>query len=144
MSEHALGASLGQMHDGIWVPIVYASRTLSATEAAYSVYRKEVLACVWGCERFKDILSDHPFILRSDNEALTQVLKTEKKIGQFAQWKLRLSEFQFEIEHLWSSANLCADPLSGMFEISNDSKEQTLEKGGFKEKKIIRKHVMSC
>lgn len=135
-SEHALGASLGQMHNGVWAPIAYASRTLSATEAAYSVYRKEVLGAVWGCERFKHILADHPFILRSDNEALTQVLKTERKIGQFARWKLRLSEFQFEIEHVRSSANLCADALSRMFEISSDSKGQVLSAN--KESNVVK------
>lgn len=96
----AIGAALGQVQNGVWVPIAYASRTLGRTEIGYSIYRKEVLACVWGCERFKDILSDHRFFLRSDNEALTQVLKPERKLGLYARWNLRLSQFDFVIEHV--------------------------------------------
>lgn len=128
-SDLALGAALGQVQNGVWVPIACASRTLGRTEIGYSIYRKEALACVWGCERFKDILSDHPFILRSDNEALTQVLKPERKLGLYARWKLRLSQFDFVIERVRSSANLCADSLSQMFEPSNKTnfvlKEET-------------------
>lgn len=114
-SESALGAVLGQMVNDVWVPIAYASRTLNRTEASYSIYKKEALGCVWGCERFKDILSDHPFILRTDNEALSSVLKPSSKNSLFARWKLRLSQFDFKIEHVRSSQNLCADSLSRMF-----------------------------
>lgn len=128
-SDLALGAALGQVQNGVTVPISYASRTLGRTEIGNSIYRKEVLACVWGCERFKDILSDHPFTLRSDNEALTQVIKPERKFGLYARWKLRLSQFDFVMEHERSSANLCADSLSRMFEPSNETdfvlKEET-------------------
>lgn len=49
-----------------------------STEAAYSVYWKELLAWVWVCERFKDILADHSFILRSDSEALTINTSSQK------------------------------------------------------------------
>lgn len=116
-SENGLGASLGQLDsDGLWYPCAFASRTLTDAESGYSVFRKEVLACVWACERFQPILADQHFIIRTDNEAMSQVLNTDKKVGQFARWKLRLSQFDFEIQHVRATQNLCADALSRMFQ----------------------------
>lgn len=115
-SKVALGCALGQMHNGNWVPVAYASRTLNRTEVAYSIYKLEALACVWGCERFKDIIADHPFILRTDNQALATILKLGNKNSLFARWKLRLSQFDYTIEHVRGTQNLCADSLSRMFD----------------------------
>lgn len=114
-SQVALGCALGQMHNGSWVSIGYAGRTSNKTEAVYSIYKKEALACVWGCERFKDILADHPFVLRTDNQALATILKLGNKNSLFARWKLRLSQFDNTIEHVRGTQNLCADSLSCMF-----------------------------
>lgn len=100
------------MHNENWVPIGYAGRTLNKTEAAYSIYKKEALVCVWGCERFKDILADRPFVLRTDNQALATILKLGNKNSHTEWWKLRLSQFDYTIEHVRGTQDLCADFLS--------------------------------
>lgn len=114
-SQVALGCALGQTLNGNWVPIGYAGHTLNKTEAAYSIYKKETFAYVWGCERFNDILADHPFVLWTDNQALATILKLGNKNSLFARWKLRLSQLDYTIEHVRGKQNLCADFLSCLF-----------------------------
>lgn len=93
------------MHSENWVPIGYAGRTLNKTEAAYSIYKKEALVCVWGCERFKDILADRSFVLRTDNQALATILKSGNKNSHSEWWKLRLSQFDYTIENVRGTQN---------------------------------------
>lgn len=106
-SQVVLGCALGQMHNGNWVPIGYAGRTLNKTEVAYSIYKKEALACVLGCKRFKNILADHPFVLRTDNQALATILKLGNKSSLCAVEELRLLQFDYTIEHVRGTRNLC-------------------------------------
>lgn len=47
--------------------------------------KKKALVCVWGCERFKDILADRPFVLRTDNQALATILKLGNK-NSHSEW----------------------------------------------------------
>ena len=46
-SDMALGAILEQDFGNGLQPIAYASRKLNATEARYSVYKRELLGIVW-------------------------------------------------------------------------------------------------
>lgn len=121
-SEHNIACVLQQRVDGGLVPISYASRTLSGSEKGYNMFKKEFLACLWGCEKFKSILMDYPFILQTDCQAITYVLNSNKQVGQLARWRLRLSEFRFKVEHVRGKLNVVADCLSRMFE-ENDNVE---------------------
>lgn len=115
-SDFCVGAVLEQVVDGKPAPIAYASRTLTRSELGYSVFAKEFLAALFGCEKFKAIIQDHRFLLRSDCQAIFHVMKSDKQTGQMARWKLRLSTFNFDLEHCRATMNVCADSLSRMFE----------------------------
>ena len=51
-SSFAIGAVLSQKVGGVERAVAIASRALSDTERKYSVGEKEVLACLWACERW--------------------------------------------------------------------------------------------
>ena len=66
-SPVGLGAVLMQNQNGAWVPICYASRSLTECERRYSQTEKEALALVWAWERYHayiygmrfDLVTDH-------------------------------------------------------------------------------------
>lgn len=123
-SSIAIGCVLGQMQDGAFAPIAYASRTLSPLERKYSTYEKETLAALYGVEKFKYFLEHTKFILRTDCNALQFVLNHPKQLGRIGRWVLRLSAFQFTTEHVKGVDNKVADCLSRMFE---DSPPEVIE-----------------
>ena len=43
-----------QMDREVWLPVAYASRSLTDTEQRYAQLEKEALALTWACERFSD------------------------------------------------------------------------------------------
>lgn len=141
-SENAIGAALGQMRDGVWLPVAFASRTLSNTEAGYSVFRKEFLACLWACEKFRDILADTRFILRTDCQAVVHVLNSAKRTGQMARWKLRLSEFSYDLEHCRATQNILADTLSRLFD--QKESENKIEEIKTSDVTLILKEFPEC
>jgi len=122
-SEFSLGCVLQQKVDGKMVPLSYASRTLTSNEKAYNMFKKEFLACLYGCEKFKPIVGDSFFILQTDCQAVEYVMKSRKEVGQLARWRLRLSEFNYKIQHIRGKLNYVADCLSRMFHEENKEGE---------------------
>lgn len=56
-SSFGLEGVLLQRHEGNeWLPVAYASRSMSATQQRYAKIEKEGLATTWACERFSDYL----------------------------------------------------------------------------------------
>ena len=51
-SKAGLGAVLLQLHRDDWHPVAYASRAMSKSERNYSQIEKEMLAVVYGSDRF--------------------------------------------------------------------------------------------
>ncbi|CAB3998030.1 Hypothetical predicted protein [Paramuricea clavata] len=56
-------------------PIAYASRTLSETEAKYAQIEKEMLAIVYGVEKFNDYTFGRKVTVYSDHKPLESILK---------------------------------------------------------------------
>lgn len=126
-SEKSIGAVLEQKYLGKSVPVAYASRTLTGSELQYGVYRKEFLAAIFACERFRPILLDRKFTLRTDCQAIAYVMNSDKETGQMARWKLRLSTFNCDVVHARASENVVGDALSRMFEGTDESDKPKAE-----------------
>ena len=73
-----LGAVFSQKQDSSrYHPIAYASRGLKGGESKYHSSKLEFLALKWAVtNQFREYLQYQPFLIRTDNNPLTYVMKT--------------------------------------------------------------------
>ncbi len=70
-SLNALGAALVQDNK----VIAYAAKSLTGAETRYANNERELLACVFGAERFHTYLYGAPFTIESDHQSLEMITK---------------------------------------------------------------------
>ncbi|XP_055383292.1 uncharacterized protein LOC129613316 [Condylostylus longicornis] len=107
-SNFAIGAVLSQ--DGH--PICFASRTLNEHETRYSAIERELLAIVWATKYFRPYLYGTKFIIRTDHQPLAWLHSLKEPNSKLQRWKIRLNEYEFDIEYLRGKENRVADFLS--------------------------------
>nr|AAM11674.1 pol protein [Drosophila melanogaster] len=107
-SNVALGAVLSQ--DGH--PISYISRTLNEHEVNYSAIEKELLAIVWATKTFRHYLLGRHCEIASDHQPLCWLHKLKEPNSKLTRWKIRLSEYDFDIKYIKGKENHVADALS--------------------------------
>ena len=112
-SDYQLGVALFQhLPDGTRQTLGYWSRTLQAAEKNYSTPEKECLAVVWACGVLRPYLQGAQFVVNTDQSSLRWLLTTTEGTGRLMRWRLRLSEFDFEVKYKKGSSNSVADCLS--------------------------------
>ena len=110
-SMKGLGAAIIQ-EDGV---IAYASRALSTTEQKYAQIEKEMLAVVFGCERFHKLLYGRQnFTIESDHKPLESILKKpiHKAPLRIQRMMLKLQPYEFTLIHRVGKEMGLADCLS--------------------------------
>ena len=117
-SSYGLGAVLVQQNPRNRkerVIVECCNRLLSKTECRYSQIEKEALSVVWACERLNIYLDStpEPFKIITDNRAVELIYRNplSKPPIRIQRWALRLSPFNYTIEHKSGKEN-CADYLS--------------------------------
>ncbi|GJR10478.1 reverse transcriptase domain-containing protein [Tanacetum coccineum] len=73
-SDFAIGVVLGKRHEKHFRPIHYASKTMSEAESHYTTTEKEMLAVVYGFEKFQSYLILNKSIVYTDHSALKYLL----------------------------------------------------------------------
>jgi len=111
-STGGLGAGLSQVQEGIDRPISFASRQLNKAEHSYSASELETLAVVWATKYFMYYLYGKKFIVRAEHAALKFLCNFADNNNRLMRWSLRLSEFDFEIEHVPGTKIKHVDALS--------------------------------
>lgn len=107
-SNFAIGAVLSQDNH----PICYASRTLNEHECNYSTIEKELLAIVWAVKYFRPYLYGRKFMIKTDHKPLQWLHNLKEPNAKLQRWKIKLEEFNFDIEYLNGRENKVADALS--------------------------------
>lgn len=107
-SNYALGAVLSQNNR----PICFGSRTLNEHEINYSTIEKELLAIVWATKYFRPYLFGRKFIIETDHKPLTWLFSIKEPNSKLVRWRLKLSEFDYEIKYKKGTKNSNADALS--------------------------------
>ena len=124
-SQKGLGAALVQ--DG--QPIAFASKSLSEVEQRYANIERELLAVVFGCERFHTYLFGRPFVVESDHKPLEMIHL--KNLGaappRLQRMLMRLQNYDLNIEYKPGKEMLLADGLSRLPPAENSHIELDLQ-----------------
>ena len=112
-STVGLGAVLMQWHEGILRVIAYASRSLNKAERNYGATHLELLAVVFGVEKFEPYIAGNQYFkIVSDCSAIGPLLRTKNPVGRLSRWIMRLTPFNFEVVHKKGCDNVIPDYLS--------------------------------
>ena len=126
-STVGLGAVLSQVQEGIERPISFANRQLNKAERAYSASELETLAVLWATKYFRCYLYGKKFLVKTDHAALKFLWNFAENRIRLMCWSLRLSEFDFEIEHVPGSKIKHTDALSRNVGLVEDSQLMSKE-----------------
>ena len=72
-SKSGIGAVLLQKVDNDWLPITYASRSMTAAERNYAQIEKEMLGVVYGCEQFHQYVYGLKLEAETDHKPLIAI-----------------------------------------------------------------------
>ncbi|XP_076390250.1 uncharacterized protein LOC143264943 [Megachile rotundata] len=108
-----VGAVLLQKHvDGKWHPVSYYSRKTTPEEARYHSYELKALAIVSALEKFRVYLIGIRFTIKTDCNSLKLLADKRDLNPRIGRWFIRLSEYNYNIEHHSADHNRVADALS--------------------------------
>ena len=109
-SDKGLGAALLQKGQ----PIAYASRALTQCELGYVPIKKEMLAVVYGMERFHHYTYGRKVIVRSDHKPLESITKKplHKAPKRLQRMLLRLQSYDITLKYQKGTQMHLADTLS--------------------------------
>ena len=109
-SQSALGAALIQ-GDKI---VAYASKSLTETEGRYANIEREMLACVFGAERFHTYIFGQHFQIQSDHKPLETITKKPltSAPARLQRMLLRLQRYDYEMVYRPGKEMVLADSLS--------------------------------
>ena len=111
-SNYAIGCVLSQGPVGKDLPIAYASRTLNKAEQNYSTTEKELCAIIWGVKQYRPYLLGQEFNIITDHRALTWLFNVKDPGSRLTRWRLKLEEYQYQIQYKPGCNNTNADALS--------------------------------
>jgi hypothetical protein len=117
-STHGIGAVLSQTvtdaSTGADVerPIAYVSRSLKPAETRYAATHLEMLAVMYGINKFRHYVGGSKFLLQTDHRALEGIMKSKDLQGRMARWVTTLQEYDFQLQYRKGTANGNADALS--------------------------------
>ena len=122
-SNIGISAILSQIdEDGKELYVIgYRSRALRGAEENYSTIEKEMLAIVYGLQKFDYYLMGTalPFEIVTDHQPLCHLPTTKDPYGRIGRWALLLQGYNYKIRHLPGQQNVVADVLSRFFAQEN-------------------------
>ena len=109
-SKIGIGAAL--LQDGR--PIAFASKSLTETEQRYANIECELLAVVFGCERFHTYTYGKPFVVETDHKPLEKIHKKNlaSTPPRLQRMLLRLQHYDVSIKYRPGKEIVLADSLS--------------------------------
>ena len=108
----AIGGVLSQVQDRQERVIAYGARRVLPRERSYASTKGELLAVIFSLQYYKYYLLHRPFILRTDNRALTWIRSLESPTGMILRWLEILASFDFTVKHRKGTLHGNADFLS--------------------------------
>ena len=107
-SDYAMGAVLGQRTEKIFKAIYYASKTFNEAQENYSTTKKEMLAMVFACEKFRPYILGCHVVIHTYHVAIKYLMENKDAKPRLIKWELLLQEFDLEIKEKKRSDNVIA------------------------------------
>ncbi|XP_055389331.1 probable cyclin-dependent serine/threonine-protein kinase DDB_G0292550 [Condylostylus longicornis] len=82
--------------------------------------QKELLAIVWATKYFRPYLYGTKFLIRTDHQPLKWLHSLKEPSAKLQRWRIRLNEYDFEIDYVKGKENRVADFLSRMDSTNNE------------------------
>ena len=116
-SKDGIGAVLLQETDGEWMPVAYASRSMTAAERNYAQIEKEQLGVVFACERFHVYIYGRSVIVETDHNPLIAISKKHlcDAPPRLQRLLLRIQKYDLKLEYTPGKLLVVADTLSRAF-----------------------------
>jgi hypothetical protein len=111
-STKAVGAVLSQLRNGEERPIAFCSRQLNSAESKYSTTELELLAFLFATKQFRCYLYGRRFTVYTDHRALKWLLNLQDPSWRLTRWAMKLSEYDYTVEHRPGTKMRHADALS--------------------------------
>lgn len=115
-SDFCIGAVLQQQVNGIWEPLGYFSKKLTAAQQKYSTYDRELLAIYMAIKHFRKLFEGRQITVYTDHKpltfAFTKLAKHSDETPRRIRHLLYVSEFTTNIRHISGHSNTVADTLS--------------------------------
>lgn len=117
-SLKGLGATLIQGGQ----PVAFASKALTDEESRYANIERELLAVVYGCERFHTYLYGQTFTVESDHKPLASIQHKHLKAAppRLQRMLLRIQPYDLQIKYIPGKDMTIADALSRLSPETND------------------------
>jgi len=126
-STKAVGAVLSQIREGEERPVAYCSRQLNSAETKYSVTELELLAFLFATKQFRCYLYGRKFVVHTDHRALKWLLNFRDPSSRLTRWAIKLSEYDFTVEHRSGTKMRHADALSRSVNMINKNEPLSKE-----------------
>ena len=109
--------------------MAYASRSLTDTEGNYAQIEKEMLAILFGVERFEQCVYGRPVLIQTDHKPLESIfrkslLSAPKRLQRML---LRLQKFDLHVEYKKGSEMYLADTRSRAFQVCKGTQKDAVE-----------------
>ena len=111
-SNIAIGGVLSQIQNEVERVVCYGSYILTPAQRKYCTTRKELLAIVRFTRQYRHYLLGKQFVVRTDHNSLTWLLRFKYIEGQLARWIEELSQYDMILQHRPGNKHGNADGLS--------------------------------
>ena len=92
--------------------IYYARKTFNETQENYSTTKKDMLAMVFACEKFRPYILGSHVIIHTDHAAIKYLMAKKETKPRLIRWVLLLQKFDLEIKEKKGCDNVIVDHLS--------------------------------
>lgn len=113
-SMKGLGAILEQRHGTVWMPVAYASKTLTECQSRYAPIERETLAIDFACERFHQYIFGKKVVVNTDHKPLIAIFSKglNSCSPRIQRLRLKLCRYDLHLNYVPGKQMHVADALS--------------------------------